>query len=58
MMRGTTRSTSVEFSIFRYSIEENEYLEVEPETGAVLIKKTFPPNLELRLRVTVRHKRG
>lgn len=38
----------------RYSIEENEYLEVEPETGAVLIKKTFPPNLELRLRVTAK----
>ncbi|KAK6012653.1 hypothetical protein OSTOST_22174, partial [Ostertagia ostertagi] len=40
--------------IHRYSIEQNDYLEVEPESGVVRLKKLLEPNSLLRLKVTAK----
>ncbi|VDL72004.1 unnamed protein product [Nippostrongylus brasiliensis] len=37
-----------------YSIEANEYLDVDADSGAVRIKKMLPANLELKLKVTAK----
>ncbi|WKY03404.1 hypothetical protein Q1695_004835 [Nippostrongylus brasiliensis] len=37
-----------------YSMEANEYLDVDADSGAVRIKKMLPANLELKLKVTAK----
>ncbi|KAE9421470.1 hypothetical protein Angca_002247, partial [Angiostrongylus cantonensis] len=42
----------------RYSIEENEYLEIEPTSGSVKLKKMPGPHIELRVKVTATEESG